>query len=92
MTTASTDTFMGSIRTRKNTFANSSLLVSGEYDTIMEELILTFKGGERYRYPAVPPEVVEELFAAEELKVSPGMWFTQRIRPFFTGTRMEGVA
>lgn len=80
-------TVMGKARMIEHTFKNSSNLVSGTYDSVTEELHLSFNNGTRYRYPSVKPEDVGELFNA----TSPGRTFAAIIRPYYKGTRLVEV-
>jgi len=77
-------TFLGGVRTIQQKFDNSSTIASGVYDTVTETLILTFRNGTVYRYPAVPQEDVERFFNAE----SAGKFFATFIRPYHQGTRV----
>ena len=62
------------------TFAvESTLLAGGAYDAAQSLLDLQFRDGTIYRYFAVPPSTVDQLFVAD----SKGAFFNRHIRNRF---------
>jgi KTSC domain-containing protein len=65
-------------------FAGSSNLQSGTYDTDSRELVIVFNNGGQYRYSDVPPNIWEDLITAP----SAGSFFHHNIRQSFSYERL----
>jgi len=63
---------------------DSSSLESVGYDVSTHVLEIAFRNGGVYQYEDVPPEVFEDLMAADSL----GRFFTARIRPRYSYHRV----
>lgn len=62
----------------------SSNLDGVDYSEAEKRLVVHFKGGRRYAYKGVTPELMEEFRGAE----SKGRFFAQMIRRHFEGERL----
>jgi hypothetical protein len=64
----------------------SSAVDAIAYDPDRRELDIWYKGGERYGYAGVPPEVDRQLRAAASI----GAFVNERIKPFYPATQKSG--
>lgn len=62
----------------------SSNLDQVGYDPENDEMIIEFKGGARYSYHGIPPEVHDALVNADSV----GKYFNENIKKVYTGTRI----